>query len=150
MRYAGLIAVGVALMVLSTVTAEPKVTNFNLPHVDNKKGEKFELKFSITSDETTNYTIKLQNRTEFSYLKGTEITTEIPKNDSRTFVFELENAKDLEDGRYTIQWWAYKNGSKFDEGSVKVMVGKQEVSCMYIPVIVFAAAIPALIFVSRK
>lgn len=116
----------VSLMLASSAVADPTVSGFNIPTVDGDKGESFTIRFEIRSDETTNYTIKITPRDEFEYPNGSELTLNIPKNDTRTFKFEGKLTKALEaDGKYNIQWEAYKNGSKFETGSVDLRVGEQ-------------------------
>lgn len=37
----------------------------------------------------------------------------IPKNETRTFIFDMEVVKDVNDGKYPIYWTAYINGKAY-------------------------------------
>ncbi len=124
------LAIGLTLILLLVIAgqaaAAPTVTGFNIPEVDGNDGESFEIRFEIRSDEDTNYTIKIKPRAEFSWPNGNELTKDIPANDTRTYIFAGKLAKALaEDGKYAIQWEAYKNGTLFKSGQVDLRVGAQ-------------------------
>jgi len=114
----------VFLIVATQAAADPKVSGINLPRVEGNVGEEFEIRFEIRSDEETNYTLKILPRDEFNWSVG-EITMKIPVDDTRTMIFNCEVIQELSDGKYNIKWEAYKNGSRFDSGSLELRAGDQ-------------------------
>ena len=74
------------LLLVPVAAAEPEVTEQSDITIQGLGGEEFRVKFGIQADETTNYTVTLQERSEFTF-DNQNMTIEIPAGDSRTFIF---------------------------------------------------------------
>ena len=120
------IIMAVAIMFfLPLINAQPTMWH-NSPKTDNDAGDIFRLKFEILASETTNYTISLDLGDKFTMLAGNAtLTINIPKNETRTFIFDIELLKALEDGKHPIYYDAYIEDVKFKSDKVYIRVGEQ-------------------------
>ena len=113
------------IVFLSLINAQPTIWH-NSPKTDNDAGDIFRLKFEILASETTNYTISLDLADKFTMLAGNDtLTINIPKNETRTFVFDIELIQALENGKHTIYYDAYIENVKFKSDKVYIRVGEQ-------------------------
>ena len=122
-----LLIVGLAfLIVLPTVSAAPSIWS-NTPQTDTDIGGLFELRFEIMADETANYTVTIDPGSKFSALDGNNsMMLEIPKDETRTFIFNMRIDEKLDDGKHVIYYDAFKNGVQFkEEGKAYVRAGQQ-------------------------
>lgn len=108
------------------IDANPTIWS-NSPKTSTKQGEIFELRFEIESDEKANYSIILDPGTKFSIVDGNNnMTKEIPIDETRTFIFNMQIDEELENGKYVIYYDALKNNVKFkSEGKAYVRAGQQ-------------------------
>ena len=122
------------MLFLGSVAAEPTAEAPWLDlTVDAENGATWDVKFEIKADEWANYTIKLQEREEWTWSEN-PITLEIKyAGDSKTFIFGATNVVDLGDGEFGVTWEAYKNnesgstslGEMFSDGRIEVAAGEQ-------------------------
>lgn len=126
MRAKIIYAVVAALCVfLPLAQAAPSVWH-NSPKTGTDVGETFELRFEIMANETGNYTITIDPGDKFTVVGGnTTITLNIPKEETRTFVFTMQVTQKLEDGKYKITYDALREGMVFKSGIAYVRAGKQ-------------------------
>ena len=132
-----------ALLLLPAAAAAPEVTEPHNVSIEGLGGEEFKVKVGIKADESGNYTVTLQERSEFTF-DAYEITIEIPQGDTRTFIFQGEVVEKLADGKYSMSWSAAKNGTKFADGEFEIEAGEQA------PGIGLLAAGAALLAVARR
>ncbi|HEC88168.1 MAG TPA: hypothetical protein ENI52_02505 [Thermoplasmata archaeon] len=145
MFIAGMIVVA---MLLPSVYAKPIVWH-NTPRTGTNAGDIFRLKFEILANETANYTIKIDSGENFAPIDGNyTINLYIPKNETRTFIFDMEVVKEIKDGKYPIYWDAYINGKKFNSGKAYVRAGEQAPGFELIAFI--SAVLLAIIIWKRK
>lgn len=105
--------------------AAPSVWH-NSPKTGTDVGETFELRFEILANETGNYTISIDPGDKFTVVGGnTTITLHIPKEETRTFVFTMQVAQKLEDGKHKVIFDAFQEGTPFKSGIAYVRAGKQ-------------------------
>ena len=96
----------------------------NIPKTGTNPDEIFELRFEIEADETANYSITIDPGTKFSAVDGnTTLTLNIPKDETRTFIFNMQIDEQLEDGKHVI----YYNASKEDV----VFKSSQNLHCLF-------------------
>ena len=112
------------LLLVPVAAAEPEVTEQSDITIQGLGGEEFRVKFGIQADETTNYTVTLQERSEFTF-DNQNMTIEIPAGDSRTFIFNGKVVEEMADGKYVMSWTAAKNGTNFADGRFEIEAGEQ-------------------------
>lgn len=143
-----LMVIGTLVSLLFPLTGATPHVWHNFPKTGTDVGEIFVLKFEISSDETTNYTIVLDTGTKFSVVDGnTSMTYTIPKNETRTYIFNLKIEEKLQDGKYPIHYEAFKNGTSFKSGNAYVRAGQQAPGFELIAAI---SAIAIAIFLRKK
>ena len=108
----------------ANVTADLGVVEPYVVYSATEKNSPFEALFEIEADENGTYSIELDEREEFSF-ETLSIEKDILDGDSRTFIFDGKNTQTLEDGKYRINWYAYKNSQIFDSGSFDIAAGEQ-------------------------
>jgi len=135
-------------ILLPTVNAAPSVWS-NTPKTDKNSGETFELRFEILADETANYTVTIDPGAKFSAVDGeNSMTIEILKDETRTFIFNMQIDEDLEDGKHVIYYDAFKNDEQFkSEGKAYVRAGQQAPG---FEILAFIGAIAIALFIWRK
>ena len=107
-------------------TSALPVERHNMPTSGTEVGETFELRFEIFSDKTTNYSIIIYPGSKFSEIMGnTSKTIEIPKDETRTFVFSMVINEELDDGKHAIHYNATKEDAIFRSDIIYVRAGKQ-------------------------
>ena len=137
------------LILLIPLSVANPIEWHNIPKTDNDAGEIFQLRCEIKSDETTNYTITINPGDQFSAIDGNlSMTKEIPVNATRTFIFDMEIEKDLEDGKHPIPFIAYKEGVQFKTGNIYVRAGQQTPGFEFI--ILLSAVIMVFISFRKK
>ena len=140
-----IILLDMALLLVPVAAAEPEVTGQSDITIQGLGGEEFRVKFGIQADETANYTVTLQERSEFTF-DSLNMTLEIPAGDSRTFIFNGKVVEEMADGKYVMSWTAAKNGTNFADGSFEIVAGEQVPG----PGLLAAAAGIALVAVLRR
>jgi hypothetical protein len=140
----------IALVLISPfINAQPTIWH-NSPKTGNDIGDIFSLKFEILSSETANYTISLDLGDKFAMLSGNATQTiHIPKNETRTFIFDIKLIKSLEDGKYPIYYDAYIKDAKFKSDKVYIRIGEQAPGFETIAIII-ALAIGTIVWKNRK
>lgn len=134
---------------LPVVYAAPVVWH-NSPRAGTDVGDIFRLKFEILANETGNYTITINPGEKFAVINGNNsITLNIPKDETRTFIFDMEVVKKLKDGKYAIPYDAFINGKKFKSGKAYVRAGEQAPGFEAIAFI-FAVTIAFIIWRKKK
>ena len=118
------IVLAMVLLLVPVAAAEPEVTEQSDITIQGLGGEEFRVKFGIQADEATNYTVTLQERSEFTF-DNQNMTVEIPAGDSRTFIFNGKVVEEMADGKYVMSWTAAKNGTNFADGSFEIEVAEQ-------------------------
>ena len=114
-----------SIIIPSVVTAQPTVWH-NLPKTGTDPGDIFQLKFEISSNELANYSIALDLGDKFSLLSGNATQTKsIPKNETRTFFFDIELVQKLDDGKYQIYYDASIEDQNFKSDKVMIRIGEQ-------------------------
>ena len=114
-----------ALFLISNASAWGSgVTDPYSVYANTEKGSDFEAKFEIEADGDGTYAIELERRNEFTF-SSYRIEKDILDGDSRTYIFNGENAQTLADGEYRITWTAYKDGQEIDNGDFDISVGEQ-------------------------
>jgi len=130
----------VSIVYLPIIAAAP-IEWHNMPKTGTSIGDSFEMRFEIQSDETTNYSIQIEPAPHFQVLTGnTSQTRIIPDKDTRTFSFTLQIIETLENGKYAVNYTAYKNGTIFKTDVIYVRAGQQ------VPGFEFALLLPAILF----
>jgi len=122
-----ILIVGMAFSIsLPTVNATLSVWG-NTPKTSADIGEIFELRFEIMADETANYSITIDPGSKFSAIDGNNsMIIEIPKDETRTFIFNMKLDEKLDDGKHVIYYDAFKSGNQFkSEGKAYVRAGQQ-------------------------
>jgi len=119
-----IIVLAMVLLLVPVAAAEPEVTEQSDITIQGLGGEEFRVKFGIRADETTNYTVTLQERSEFTF-DNQNMTIEIPAGDSRTFIFNGKVVEEMADGKYVMSWTAAKNGTNFADGRFEIEAGEQ-------------------------
>ncbi len=115
-------------------------------YTGTETGSDFEAKFEIEANGDGKYAIELTGRNEFKF-KSYTIERDILDGDSRTFIFEGENAQTLEDGEYRITWKAYKDNQEIDSGTFDISVGEQAPG---FSLFIALTSISFIAFISRK
>ncbi len=118
------IVLAMMLLLVPVAVAEPEVTEQSDITIQGLGGEDFRVKFGIQADEAANYTVTLQERSEFTF-DNQNMTIEIPAGDSRTFIFSGKVVEEMADGKYVMSWTAAKNGTNFADGSFEIEAGEQ-------------------------
>ena len=130
----------ISIISLPIITAAP-IEWHNMPKTGTSIGDTFEVRFEIQSDETTNYSIQIEPAPHFQVITGNISQTRIiPDKDTRTFSFTLQIIETLENGKYAVNYTAYKNGTTFKTDVIYVRAGQQ------VPGFEFALLIPAILF----
>ena len=144
-----LLIVIIAMGLLLPVAYAKPVVWHNSPRTGTDAGEIFRLKFEILANETANYTITIDPGEKFVAIDGNKsITLNIPENETRTFIFDMEVIKKIDDGKHVIPYDAFINGEKFRSGNAYVRVGEQAPG---FEIIAFISAIAiGLIMIWRK
>jgi len=120
-----MLVVVAVLIFLPMIDGQPTIWH-NSPKTDNDVGDIFRLKFEILASETTNYTIALDLADKFVMVSGNStLTINIPKNETRTFIFDIELTKALEDGKHPIYYDAFIEDVKFKSDKVQIRIGEQ-------------------------
>jgi hypothetical protein len=137
------------ILFVQTVSAVPELTAWHTnPKTGTDAGEIFELKFEILSDETSNYTIMINPGTKFSTVdENNSMTINIPKDETRTFIFNMIINEELEDGKHVIYYNASKEDVQFKSGKTYVRAGVQAPG---FELIVCICAIIFIIFLMKK
>ena len=124
MKHLIVVALSVLFLVSNVSAFGSGVTDPYSVYTGTEKGSDFEAKFEIEADGDGKYAIELEGRSEFKF-SSYRISKDILDGDSRTFIFEGENAQTLEDGEYRISWTAYKDNQEIDNGYFDVAAGEQ-------------------------
>lgn len=147
--FIAILIIGLLFSVVNFVHAAPTEWHNN-PSTDTDIGEVFELRFEILSDETTNYTITINPGTKFSAVDdNNSMTLEIPKDETRTFIFNMKIEEELEDGKHVIYYDAFKSGVSFKSDKAYVRAGQQAPGFELI-VLISAVVIVAVILKRRS
>lgn len=118
----------------------------NSPKTGTEAGETFEIRVEILSNETTNYTVIIQENEKFSVIDNNYSKTHlIPNEETRTFIFQMSINEKLDDGKHLILYQALKEDGVFKEGKIYVRAGKQVPGFEFIYMFVALAIIVALI-----
>lgn len=134
-------------LILPCVSSIPNEWH-NMPKTGTAIGEIFELRFEIKSDETTNYSITIDPAPHFSVVDGNQTQTKnITIQDTRTFIFSLKIIENLEDGKYAVNYSAYKNDIRFKSDVAYVRAGQQAPG-FEIPL--FIATVFVCVFIWKK
>ncbi len=122
------IFIGLSALVLALILLLPGARGLPeaIPHdaYFAKPGGTADVSISVTSDETTNYTVKLEERPKFEIVGNNTLTKHIYNGDTERFIFEVKVLNGTGDGSFQFTWHAYKNGSEFDSGNLEVKVGR--------------------------
>ena len=138
-----------AIIVPSVASAQPTVWH-NLPKTGTDPGDIFQLKFEISSAELANYSITLDLGGKFSMLTGNNTQTKtIPKNETRTYIFDIELVQMLDDGKYPIYYDASIEDQNFKSDKVMIRIGEQAPGFELFGILV-AVSIVLFIFSKRK
>lgn len=139
----------ICLVSIQVVSAVPSELH-NMPATDPDVGETFELRFEIKADETTNYSIIIHPGIKFSEISGnTSKTIEIPKDETRTFAFNMVVNEELADGKHAIYYNATKEDVIFKSDIIYVRAGKQ-VPGFELLLVCAAISISFLVWKKRK
>jgi hypothetical protein len=137
------------LFVSSLAAAQPTVWH-NLPKTGTDVGDIFQLKFEISSTELANYSITLDLGDKFALLTGNETQTkEIPKNETRTYFFDIELLQKLDDGKYPIYYDVYIEDQNFKSDKVMIRIGEQAPGFELFGILA-AISIVLLVFYKKK
>jgi len=121
-----ILIIGMAVSLFLPVVYAAPVVWHNSPRAGTDVGDIFRLKFEILANETGNYTITIDPGEKFTVINGNNsITLNIPKDETRTFIFDMEVTKELKDGKYAIPYDAFINGKNFKSGKAYVRAGEQ-------------------------
>ena len=119
------IVIIVLCLLFPVVYASPVIWH-NSPKTGTDIGDIFRLKFEILANETANYTITIDPGEKFAVITGNNsITLSIPENETRTFIFDMEIIKEIDDGKHLITYDASKHEEKFQSGKAYVRAGEQ-------------------------
>jgi len=129
----------ISIISLPLIAAAPNEWH-NMPKSGTAIGDTFEMRFEIKSDETTNYTIQIDPAPHFQVLTGNvSQTINIPNMDTRTFLFTLQIIETLENGKYAVNYTAFKNETIFKTDVIYVRAGQQ------VPGFEFVLFLPAIL-----
>lgn len=121
-----LLMIIIALSLFSPVVYATPVVWHNSPKTGTDIGDIFRLKFEILANETANYTITIDPGEKFAVITGNNsITISIPENETRTFIFDMEIIKEIDDGKHLITYDAFIHGEKFYSDRAYVRAGEQ-------------------------
>jgi hypothetical protein len=147
-----LFALGMLSLLLTAGVASARVVvTTNMPSTQaNKTGAQFEIRVEVQADETGNYSVMLVPAAEFNIDSNTTKTLWIEEGNSKTFIFDMSTAQDLQDGKYGIDYVVYKGLDQVDNGTIMVRAGKQAPGFEGVLVVAAVLVVALVVTAARK